>query len=317
MQDCITTAASEVYPAEAEVIPPAAPPYLVVSYIAVGTLGMFLWDILTHLEAEYELLLKQKITLTTIVYFWSRLNALINIFSSALVYTAPLDQYCSGLSKFTSSGFTLVITSISLLLFLRVRAVYTENRPVMAVFFVAFLAVMGLSTLSPFVGSGQSAGPQNPYCTTTKSNIQLGVALLIVPLVNNIAVFVAITIKLLPKEETATSHRDTMSRIRRFLRGKHLPGLSRTLWQDGQKYLLASILTTSTVVVVLCIDSIPKVYGFTLITPHVAIENSMSSYMIRSIRASILKPDRNMVTTLNLHTTPELEFRREGPVLSQ
>ncbi|ESK90833.1 hypothetical protein Moror_16539 [Moniliophthora roreri MCA 2997] len=316
MQDS-AAAGSEAYPTSKSFLPAGAgPPYLVGSYVAAGTLGMFLWDIMIHIGSEYELLLKQKITLTTIVYFWCRLNALLNVLSSALFYTAPLDHYCSSLFKLILGGFPPLITSISLLLFLRVRAVYTGNRPVVAVFFLCFLVVMGCSMLAPFTGTGHKVGPTNPYCTITQEDVRLGAGLLMIPLVNNIAIFVAITIKFMPASpETAASDGDTISKIRRLLQGKHLPGLSRTLWQDGQKYILASILITLIAVAALSISSIPNIYGFILVAPHAAVENSMNSYMIRSIRASALRPDRNVNTTFNLHTTPELETQGEGPVL--
>ncbi|EEB99850.1 hypothetical protein MPER_00363, partial [Moniliophthora perniciosa FA553] len=113
--------------------------------------------------------------------------------------------------------------------------------PVVTVFFLCFLIVMGCSTLAPFTATGHKVGPTNSYCTITKEDVRLGAGLLVIPLVNNIAIFVAITIKFMPanaEESDASDGDTTISKIRRLLRGKHLPGLSRTLWQDGQKYIL-------------------------------------------------------------------------------
>ena len=69
----------------------AQPDKLLGSYIAVALLGvstivafvhyfkihtcdkqMFLWDVLTNLSSEYELLLKRKIGFPTLVYLWAR-----------------------------------------------------------------------------------------------------------------------------------------------------------------------------------------------------------------------------------------------------
>ncbi|ESK95758.1 hypothetical protein Moror_12487 [Moniliophthora roreri MCA 2997] len=290
---------------------PSSPPHLVGSYILAGTSGMLLWDIVIHLRSEYELLLKQKVRFTTIIYFVSRLTALCGVMCTLVLFTTPLDQYCSSMVKLISGGLATFFTSTSFLLYLRVRAVYTGNKRVVTAFFLSFLAIMCSSTMIPYTGIGAKIGPTNPYCTVVNRNTHLGAALLMTLLINNIAVFVAISIKLMPAgDEGIEAHQPAnTSRAWRLLRGNHLPRLSRTLWQDGQKYVLASVITTLLTVAFLSVRTLPEIYGFILVAPHAAVESSMNCYMIRNIRASSLRADRNVDTTLNVMVITELENR--------
>ncbi|KAI3601018.1 hypothetical protein WG66_014886 [Moniliophthora roreri] len=275
--------------------------------VSVAEPEMFLWDFILHLGTEYRLLSRQKFRLPTIVYFLSRVSALFGLLSGTIFFTAPLDDYCSFLAKLMFGSLPPAITATSLLLFFRVSAVYTGNKRVVTAFFLYFLVVMGCSTLIPFTGIGEKVGPINPFCTIAKKDIRLVAAMLTIPLVNNIAIFIAVSVKLMPEEETENYSRDVMSKVQRFLRGKHLPGLSKTLFQDGQKYILTFIVITLITLAILSTRILPDIYGYIILAPHSAIENSVNCYLFRSVRASASRPDQNMETNINFRTNPELE----------
>ncbi|ESK90828.1 hypothetical protein Moror_16534 [Moniliophthora roreri MCA 2997] len=285
-----------------------SPPYPLGAYIVVGTLGMFLWEILINLGSEYKLLLKRRIGLPTIVYYWARINTFAGLVGAVLFFTVPLGRYCTTISKAILIGISPFVTSETLLLFFRLRAVYWENRRMVIGFFVSFLVVTGCSTLIPFAGAGYRIGPSNPYCTANM-NARLAEAMLLIPLLNHIAVFIAISVRLSQlnsiKDFGSSPRKGLVFQVKAFWRGKHLPLLSKTVLQDGQIYILIFILTTIATSIMMAIGRLNVIYRFILIAPHAAIENSMNSYLFRSVRATLL-PTQD-VTTPTLHFRPNTD----------
>ncbi|KAI3608148.1 hypothetical protein WG66_006488, partial [Moniliophthora roreri] len=143
----------------------AFPPHPIGSYIAVATLGMFLWDVLTNLRSEYRLVLKRRFGLLTVAYVWARVIALMFLIGLTIFLTFPLDRACSTVSTIFLSLLPTFVTAESLLLFFRVRAVYLEQRRVVVAFFIFFLIVVASSVSAPFSGAGFPADPTSPYCT--------------------------------------------------------------------------------------------------------------------------------------------------------
>ncbi|EEB90317.1 hypothetical protein MPER_11490 [Moniliophthora perniciosa FA553] len=276
-------AESDVHPLPAEL--PGA-------YIAVATMGMFLWDILTNLSSEYQFVLKRRIGWPgwpALVYLWSRANTLAGLIGATLFFAAPIGRFCSIFSKAILIGFPPFVASETLVLFFRVRAVYMGRKRVVTAFLISLLITVGCSTLIPFVGEGFQISPENRYCTA-RMNPALGEAMLIIPLLNHISVFFAISFRLMPAHifEESSSKRGFLSKARVFFRGKHLPSLSKTLLVDGQRYILVFILTTIATVVAMAIGHLPDIYRFILVAPHVAVENSMNCYLFRSVRIKVL-----------------------------
>ncbi|KAK7056486.1 hypothetical protein VNI00_003041 [Paramarasmius palmivorus] len=282
----------------------AQPDKLLGAYLGVATLGMFLWDVLTNLSAEYHLLFKRKIGIPTLVYLWARANAVIGITLITLVFE-------------------------SLLLFFRLRAVYMDRKKVVYGFAVSLVIVTGCSCAIPFVAEAHPIGPTNAYCTATL-NLRLAEAMLIVPLANHIAVFFAIAYQLIERSEiTLETNRERTSsyasRLRKFFRGKRLRGISRTLVIDGQNYILyvsssssalhyadsrdprrVFLLTTAAATAMMAIGHLPDTYRCVLVAFHAAVENSMNCYLFRSVRAK----DTTVITdsTINFRQADSLSM---------
>ncbi|KAI3608166.1 hypothetical protein WG66_006534 [Moniliophthora roreri] len=247
-----TRAESDVHPQRAQ---------LPGSYIAVATMGMFLWDFLTNLSSEYHYILKRRITIPTVVYLWSRANTLTGLIGATLFFAAPIGRFCSIFSKAILIGFPPFIASETLLLFFRIRAVYKERKVVVRAFFISVLITVGCSFLIPFVGEGFQISPENRYCTA-RFNPALAEAMLVIPLLNHIAVFFAISFGLIPAQirEESSSKRGFLSKMKVFFRPKNLPSISKTLFVDGQRYILVFILTTIFSIATMAIGHLPEIY---------------------------------------------------------
>ncbi|KAK7033655.1 hypothetical protein VNI00_012655 [Paramarasmius palmivorus] len=174
-----------------------------------------------------------------------------------------------------------------------------DRQGVVIGFFVALLITVGSTTLIPFAGEAYQIGPANPFCTA-RMNPALAQVMLLVPLPNQLAIFFAISWRLLPRHilEESSSERTFPSKLKVVFRGKHLPALSKTLFIDGQRYILVFIVTTIITAVTMSIKELPDIYRFILVAPHIAIENSMNSYLFRSVRAALTT---NVVTESTIH----------------
>ncbi|EEB95685.1 hypothetical protein MPER_05304, partial [Moniliophthora perniciosa FA553] len=206
-----------------------------------------------------------------------------------------LGRHCSTIAKVVLSALPMFVTAEATLIFYRVRAVYLEQKRVVLVFLVGLLLIAGFSVTIPFAGSGFQTNPTNPYCTASM-NVRLAEALVITPLVYSIFVFIAVSYKLMPPksqtEQTLDQRHTLRDGVKAFWKTRNLPLVSRTFLQDGQIYILIFILTTLISLIPMTVKSIPVIYKFIFLSPHVAIENALNSYLLRSVRATMLQQDR-------------------------
>ncbi|KAF8199056.1 hypothetical protein BJ912DRAFT_950733 [Pholiota molesta] len=88
-------------------------------YVLAGSLGVLIWDVLDNITADYRLLFKSRITLSTAAYFGSR----------------------------------------ALLFFFRLRAIYNKNNIIVGCFFVLWLGLLACTILIPVGILGGTIGP--------------------------------------------------------------------------------------------------------------------------------------------------------------
>ena len=148
---------------------------------------------------------------------------------------------CHLLSQVLFGAFPAFVSSETLLLFFRVRAVFLDSPSVIRFFLVSFLGVTIFSAFIPLSLSGGNI-PGTDYCTITHLNRPLATALLVVPLANHITVFLAVSYRLLESFDIngrAENTRIWYSRTPKFCRvPRGFPLLTRTVVNDGQIYIL-------------------------------------------------------------------------------
>ena len=127
--------------------------------------------------------------------------------------------------------FAFAISSTSLLFFLRARAVFLSNPFATAIFGVLWLGVLGGSLTPSTAFKGENLGPTR-YCTIGMIRFY-SVAAAIIPLINDIIVFFAISWRLCSNNWTLKNN------VRTMISGDYLPAFSKSLLQDGQDYFLS------------------------------------------------------------------------------
>lgn len=260
-------------------------------YVEVGTLAVFVWELLNNLLNDYKLLSKYRIRLPIVVYFISRICSLGFAISTVVFQTAPVNS-CYGLAKGLGVFFLLSVTSTSLLFFLRIQAVFNGNQWIVNLFAGLWLAVAASCSTVIIGVDGFNIGSTN-YCIDgqIKPFVMTGT---IVPLINDILVFLAIAWRLF---RNSYAPHTVKNGVRFLVFGDYLPRFFKAILQDGQAYYLASIAVSFIAVITLFNRSIPDILRTVFAVPNVILMNIMAC---RAFRNTILEIYREGQVSINL-----------------
>lgn len=121
------------------------------------------------------------------------------------------------------------------LFFLHVRAIYANKRIVVWFFSLLWLSTLASGVLGVVNISGINIGPTN-YCTPdTLAYVTIGI---IIPLVNDILLFIALLICIMGTSTQDANTAYMMDRFKTAIFGASIPQLAKTLLQNGQQYFL-------------------------------------------------------------------------------
>ncbi|KAF8166297.1 hypothetical protein K438DRAFT_1984341 [Mycena galopus ATCC 62051] len=256
-------------------LPPAtAHQVQVEEYIVVGTIGAFVWEILSNLQNDYRLVANYKVGLATYTYLFARLWSFLFIFWSAFFQTYPFKN-CILAQHLDGATIALAVPANSFLFFLRARAIYDRNP-----FFVAFLAVcwVGVAVSSAIVPAGITGGNigLTDYCATVAAKPFIA-SVTIAPLINDTIIFVAISWRLYRNAHVSRG-------VRNFLTGQSLPHFSKAILQDGQLYYLITVACNLLSVIMFYNHDVAVPYQTMFSVPNVMITNAMASHVFRNTK---------------------------------
>ncbi|THU89082.1 hypothetical protein K435DRAFT_761376 [Dendrothele bispora CBS 962.96] len=263
------------------------------TYLIVGSLGMFLWDVLIHLPLDWKLVFEHKVRIPTIAYFISRISSFAYLLVQAIFVTAPLPD-CQRAVLAQEASYFVSTSATSFLFFLRVRAIYNRNPIVGWIFFVLWVLNVGCSSLAVLLVDGVHLGPTQ-HCVYGNPRIVFAFIAAVSVLIYDTSVFIAISIKLYDNShirvagDRSDSNKTRISSAKEFVSGSRLPRFSRAVLKDGQAYYFVVFLTTIVIVALLFIPSPSSAFHLMMITPHIAIVNSMSCYVYRNVRFGIIR----------------------------
>ncbi|KAJ6486612.1 hypothetical protein C8R45DRAFT_930249 [Mycena sanguinolenta] len=284
-------------------LPPAlASQFEVSRYFTAATLGAYVWDIGLNLGNDYALLFKHNVRFPTIGIH------IIFIITTFVFQVAPVGN-CNALAL----GF-----GICVVLMQSITAVWHSNRIVYAVFSILWLAVLGAAIVDPVVIRGRHLGPSS-YCIDTVIPPSTETTV-IMPLINDTAIFLAITYRILAHTIVADS---PMARLRAFFGGSGLSALSRALLESGQHFYLIAVATHLTLLVILKMSQLSPVYHAMLAFPGFALVNAMACLVFRRIKFGIMSSDGTfklptMRVSSDLDATPlPLHYRRADPTTTE
>ncbi|KAF9471409.1 hypothetical protein BDN70DRAFT_869212 [Pholiota conissans] len=270
-------------------------------YVLAASLGVLLWDILDNISSDFNLLFKNRITISTLVYFTSRIGSLGYVLASNIFQTAATG-HCNASEKITDSFYPVSLGFSALLFFIRLRAIYNRDRIIVCFFFLLWLGLLGTTMIVPIVVLGADIGPTE-YCIDAYVPNAVYAAI-IAPLVHDTLVFIAITYRLVKNAHLEMGLKDGVAFA---FSGKYLPAFSRGLLKDGQKYYLISLISNLVTVVMVFDTSIPITLRSMGATTNIVLTNIMACRVYRNTR-------RGMIRENEISTTSMIAFRKSKPL---
>ncbi|KAJ7167886.1 hypothetical protein C8R46DRAFT_1163219 [Mycena filopes] len=267
-------------------------------YVLVGTMGAFVWTILSNAMEDYQLITKTKFTIGTATYFLSRIFTFGYIFGGTLFETYPLKR-CSYALTVVGSMYACAVPVTSLLFFLRARAIFNRNPYFVGFLFCAWLSVLGtaISISVPSAVQGANLGPTDFCLTISAKNYVAGTG--ITTTIHDTLIFLAISYRLFQNS----------GNVRAFITGQYLPQFSRAILQDGQLYYLITATSNILALIMFYNTSIQETYSKMFTAPNLMIANVMACHVFRNTKLGFHK---RVVTTTELKTN-SLLMMNTGP----
>ncbi|KAJ6461051.1 hypothetical protein C8R45DRAFT_1220943 [Mycena sanguinolenta] len=263
-------------------------------YFYAATLGAYVWDIGLNLGNDYTLLFKYRIRFPTIVYFLSRAVTFAFILTSFTFEVASVEN-CQALALSWAICAVLSQTFTAMLFYSRVTAVWHPNKIVYVVFFILLLAIPSASMTAPLGVRAAHIGPTMQCITTSvPANVEVSA---IIPLINDTAIFFAITYRLLSNTIVADS---LWGRLRLFFRGEGLFALSGALLQSGQHFYLVAVAAHLVLLIAVKLPQFSPVYHAVFTVPGLSLINAMACLVFRRIKFGRISYDG---TSKSLGTT--------------
>ncbi|KAF7361535.1 hypothetical protein MSAN_01187100 [Mycena sanguinolenta] len=299
-------------------LPPALASQVEVSrYVLAATLGAYVWDIGLNLGNDYALLFKHRVRFPTIVYFLSKVFTVAHILTFFIFAVAPVEN-CNTLALGISISAVLTQSTTAMLFLLRVTAVWHPNKTAYTVFSILWIAVLGAGITSPLGIRGAHIGP-TMQCIITDVLPGYVEFATIMPLVNDTAIFFAISYRILAHTLVADSF---IARLRVFFGANGLSTISHALLKSGQHFYLIAVAIHITLLVVLKVPQSTPVYRTMLSIPGLALVNAMGCLVFRRIKFGLISSDGTLkiptIALSDFHTAANprslpLDFRRTDP----
>ncbi|RDB23054.1 hypothetical protein Hypma_009726 [Hypsizygus marmoreus] len=280
------------------------------SYIIIGTLAALLWDIINNINLEYQLLFKYKMSLPTFAYFLSRASVLTYTLVNAIARTAPLGQHCQLTEKIQCVIYHMAFSSTALLFFLRVRAIFKENKLVVAFFFILWLSVLGTSLTIAATGGASMIGP-TAYCFPRFIR-PYAISSPVTFTIHDSFVFLAISWRLMT---SLWGEAGRKKNVKSIIFGKYLPGFSRAILQDGQVYYLISISSNILALILTFFPEITFSHGFMFVV-NCTVTHMMACIVFRRTKFGNIREDMISTRFIQSHGFVDAEGTRELPSTS-
>ncbi|TFK38667.1 hypothetical protein BDQ12DRAFT_630449 [Crucibulum laeve] len=292
-------------------------------YLYAVTLGIYMWDVAINLGSDYQLLFKHAIRFPTIVYYMSRTTTLTYIINCFIFQVGHVDN-CQALEIALGICYILSTSTTSLLFLMRIQAIYHRNQAVRIMFIFLWVAVTAAAVVVPVGISGAHIGPTQ-QCINTRVE-QYTAATAIVQMINDTAIFLAISYKIL---NVSLGDESLKTRAKMFFGNGSLPVVSRLLLQSGQQYYLIAACGNIVLLVLVELPNLPDVYRGMCTIPVLAVNNLMACIVFRKIKFGLISQDGSPMVNefkssfsghstggLPSHHSNRLGIRRDDPTAS-
>ncbi|KZP26738.1 hypothetical protein FIBSPDRAFT_696231, partial [Athelia psychrophila] len=183
---------------------------------------------------------------------------------------------CHRLNIVQGLFFMLSLASTSLLFFLRIRAVYANERYVGLFFGLLWVAILGLSVFF-VLGFHSEHAPQTQTCILTSVRGYSTAPSFLAVFLDTLG-FLAISFRIVSSSTYGPTWR---ARAAAFISGDGLYGFSEALLRSGQLHYFATFGLSISACVLVLTSNIPNEYHLLLWTPYLALSSSMACRTFR------------------------------------
>ncbi|THV03091.1 hypothetical protein K435DRAFT_748322 [Dendrothele bispora CBS 962.96] len=282
------------------------------TFLQMIAFGVFLLDIFTNIGSDYEIIVRHKVKLPTLVYFISRLSTMAWVITATIImgmwYPYPEESdYCNADTQWTKFKGGADINCVqagtvttSLISSLRVRAIYNEKKPVQRFFLTMWIFnVMGDALSFLVITMGQSPSIPIKICAFIAVRRKLIAIAFFMRLLHDSLVFFAISYRLWRLSEVIQDYRDRDPENKRLwdricsmlFSGNNMPPFSRLLLKDGQLYYLISTLSIVAVVVLVFMPGVDDNYLAFALNSNLGLFNCMAGYVFRDVKLGRIREE--------------------------
>ncbi|KAF9560828.1 hypothetical protein CPC08DRAFT_462642 [Agrocybe pediades] len=280
-------------------------------YIHIGSTTLLIWDVLNNLRNDYRILSYYKAGFQTIVYFITRITLLVYALGRTVLLTAPM-QDCGKLQMVLSGFLAVFVSGTMLSFYLRVYALYPDNRRVKILYGVWWFAVVGMSGTFALSFTAEHLGPTD-YCIEGVKGHFLGPTAILL-LVSDSFTYVAVTYRLY--NLFLDSESNTQERLRLVVFGASLPIFWKVVLLDSQLYFMVNLFTKVLLVFTVHLWTAPRSVMFFIC--HLVLANILSGRIFRTIKMNYDRVDgpslSEVKTSLVFAGNPNLGTRRSTQI---
>ncbi|KAF9481930.1 hypothetical protein BDN70DRAFT_930471 [Pholiota conissans] len=259
-------------------------------YVQAASLGILCWDILDNIPTDFKLIAQNRVSIVAITYVASRIGSFGDVLASTVVHTAPVG-HCILFDAVNTSFYPISLSLSGLLFFFRLRAIYNQNPIIVSAFFLLWLGLVASTVLIPVGVHGGSIG-DSTYCRDATAPDSVYAAIM-APLVHDTAVFIAISYRLMQNAYVEFTFKKGFKMI---LFGEYLPNLTKSLFIDGQRYYLMTLISNIVTAILIFSTSLPVPLRAMLPVFNVALTNIMACRVYRRTKTGLFR-ESELATT--------------------
>ncbi|KAJ6527994.1 hypothetical protein DFH09DRAFT_1045624 [Mycena vulgaris] len=232
----------------------------------------------------------------------SRLASLIYTLGNTLFASYPLAR-CNTAFIVFNSFYPIAVSATALLFFFRVRAIYGGSHFVTVIF--GFLSLAGVATsvtvatsvAVPISARATSFG-NPPQCVLLARHHPYSGSSGITLTIHATVVFFAISYRLVSNFTHAQQTR--RDKVTELFSGANLPAFSKALFDEGQMYYMATVVSNIFTTVMVYVPNANPLYHGLLIIPNVTLTSIMACRVYRHTKLGFTRTGEELVLpTLN------------------
>ncbi|KAJ7650978.1 hypothetical protein FB45DRAFT_29212 [Roridomyces roridus] len=247
------------------------------SWMFVASSAVLIWDVLNNIVNDWTILFSFNFRFSVLLYLLTRIASLTYVLGLTIFTTYPMPN-CNTAFVVFMSFYPVACLSTSLLFFLRVRAVYSGHRVITIVFgILSFFVFAG--TLPVAVGTRAALDPSGMFCIVTRIPEYVGASGITITIFDT-AAFFAISFRLLANSTVEYTRGEKIRAMASC--GISLPTFSRSLFIDGQKYYMITLVSNLITLIMVYLPNLSPVYHGMLCIPNVALTSIMACRVYRN-----------------------------------